>query len=130
MYEQHKANKGNSIAHVVSAALPPTKPSSAHPSRRPSNTTRMMPNNRAKMARMMSSRAPVPDRKIFHNKTTVASIRVGEDQETKAITNSHLWNDLGQSASHSYIVSNSRLPTATGLMINPASTAELMGSKN
>ena len=73
----------------------------------------------------MSSRVRVTDRKIVRNKTTVASIKqqANEDVETKAVTNSHLWGDLGQSTSNSHLLSNSRLQAG----IHQASSQELIG---
>ena len=66
----------------------------------------MMGNNRVNMGRMMSSRAAGQNRKIVRNKTTIASIKQAvEDEETKAVSHSHLWGDLGQSTTHSHLVS-------------------------
>ena len=57
------------------------------------------------LGRMMSSRAQMKqrERQFSRNKTMAASItqHKEEDEETKAVSNSNLWGDLGNSTSHS-----------------------------
>jgi len=69
-------SQGDSSISASHIGLPPTKPSSAHPSRRPTQT-RIMHNNRTNFARMMSTRDNNKNRQghMFRNKTTIASIK-------------------------------------------------------
>lgn len=62
----------------------------------------------------MSSRAGNRERKgakMMRNQTMVNSIKQQreDEEETKAVTNSHLWGNLGDSASNSQMLSFSRL---------------------
>ena len=48
------------------------------------------------------------------NKTVVGEDCNSEEEETKAVSNSHLWEDIAQSNSHSYLMSQSRFQNLGG----------------
>lgn len=58
----------------------------------------------------MSSRDRKNKGYMLRNQTMVHSIKQAtEDEETKAVSNSHLWGNLGDSVSNSQMISYSRL---------------------
>ena len=63
------------------------------------------------------------------NRTAVASIKKekehdeggDEEEETKAVSNSQLWGDLGQSTSNSHLMSQTRFPNLLAANMTPNS---------
>ena len=70
----------------------------------------MAPNNRTRINRMISSKAQIKDLAMQRNATQVKISNNGDaSEETKAVTNSHIFGDLSKSHSNSHLLSQSRL---------------------